>query len=360
MNHRIIELKALESSITANKTITIDLDMIDPISEIYIDSRVKNGAGGDSTEHPILSLEKVEIIDGSDVLFSLNGPEIEALDIYHSGIFPRGGWFNYLGTTVTDRQLAISFGRYLWDEELAFDPSKFSNPQLRIIIDYDAGGMNPSECQISVLAAVFDEKIISPIGFFMTKEVKQWAGAATTHEYTDCPIDYPYRKMLLQSRYAGSPPYWIFSNIKLASDHDKKIIFDGEFRDLLFGIGRENAFIKELLTGGGAAALKTGHCTPTVDVMGVASQWRNDTHGGAVATYNGDGGQYQWWSEVAQNTVHHIQGWAPHGTLCIPFGKQDVIADWFDVSRIGNLKLDVTSGVATAIRRLFIQQLRSY
>jgi len=360
MNHRFIELYGLSAALAADQTITIDLDMSDPISQLIIDSRVLNGGGGDSTEHPLAGLTKIEVVDGSDVLFSLDGFEMQALDIYDSGLHPRGGWFNYLPGNPTDAQIAISFGRYLWDEILALDPSKFLNPQLKITVDYDAGGMNPASMQLSVLAAMFDEKAITPTGFLMTKELKRWTAAAAAHEYTDCPLDHPYRKMFLQSRYASKPTNWIFANIKLASDQDKKVILNGEFRDLMFGIGRENAYIQETLTAIGRAALTTGHCTPCMDVMGVANQWRDDHEGGAIGTYNGDGGEYQWWAEVAENTVHHIQGWAPHGTLCIPFGKQGIIEDWFDVSKLGNLKLDCTSGVAEPTQKLFIQQYRAY
>jgi len=359
MNYRYHEIQAL-TSVVNGETLEVDLDMRDPISELLLDLRVTHGAGGDSTEHNLKCWKKIEIIDGSDVLFSLDGLEAQALDIYHSGLYPRGGWFNYLTTTESDAQVAISFGRYPWDEEIAFDPSKFRNPKLRITFDADAGGMNVASGKVSVMAALFDEKAITPGGFFMSKEVKRWSADAAAHEYTDCPRDYPYRKMLLQGRYPGCPPHWIFDNIKLATDQDKKVILNGEFRDLMFSLGRENAFVRELLTGGGVVALTTGHCTPTMDVMGIANQWRDDTDGGDIATYNGDGGQYQWWCELAQNTVHHIQGWAPHGTLQIPFGKQGVVGDWFDPSTVGSLKLDCTSGVAAAVQKLFLQQYRTY
>lgn len=359
MKHRFTELLGLTTLASGDIT-TIDLDMADPISELILDLRVTQGAGADSTEHNIKCFSKIEIVDGSDVLFSLDGTELQALDIYHSGIHPRGGWFNYLPTTESDVQVAISFGRYLWDELLAFDPTKFSNPQLKITFNTSLGGMNVSAGKISVLAALFDEKLISPLGFFMTKEVKQWTTVAAAHVYTDLPLDFPYRKLLLQSRYAGSPPHWCFGNIKLSSDQDKKVILNGEFRDLLFGIARENAFIREILTAGGQASKATKHCTPTMDVMGAGTQWRNDTDGGDVATYSGDGGSYEYYCELAQNTVHQISGWAPHGTIAIPFGKQDVIEDWEDLSGIGNLKLDITDGISSATTKVFIQQYRTY
>jgi len=359
MNYRYLEVQGL-TSMSDGDILTVDLDMADPVSELLLDLRVTNDTGSDSTEHPVACFAKIELTDGSDVLFSLDGLELEALDIYHSGMYPRGGWFHYLPSVETDRQVAISFGRYLWDEELAFDPKRFANPKLRITFDADAGGLNVSSGNVSVLAAMFDEKVITPRGFLMTKEIKRWTAAATAHEYTDCPTDYPYRMMLLQARYGDVPPHWAFANIKLSSDQDKKVIFNGEFRDLMFAIGRKNAFIREVITGQGLGSLITMHCTPTMDVMGSGNNWIDTSGGGDVATYNGDGGKYQSYSEDSINTVHTVSGWAPHGTLCIPFGKQEEIDDWFDVRMLGSLKLDVTSGNASATQKLFIQQYRAY
>ena len=359
MNYRYVELQGL-TTLADGVITTLDLDMADPVSELILDLQVTQGAGGDSTEHNILCFPKIEIVDGSDVLFSLDGPELQALDIYHSGIHPRGGWFNYLGTTESDAQVAISFGRHLWDAELALDPKQFHNPQMKITFDADAGGMNVSAGKLSVLAAMFDEKMITPRGFLMTKEVKRWTTVAAAHVYTELPRDYPYRKLLLQSRLTDKPPHWCFGNIKLATDQDKKVIFNGEFRDLMFGPARENAFISENITAGGAAAKKIAHCTPTMDVMGVGTQWRNDTDGGDVACYNGDGGQYEFFCELAQNTVHHVKGWAPHGTIALPMGKQDDIEDWANFDGVGNIKLDITDGIADATSKVFIQQYRPY
>ena len=359
MNYRLHELYGLSAALAADQTVPIELDMVDPISQIIIDARVNNGATGDSTNHPVAFMTKVEIVDGSDILFSLDGFEMQALDIYDSGIHPRGGWYNYI-QSPTDTQIAINFGRYLWDEQLAFDPTKFRNPKLNITIDYDAGGRSPASVQFSVLAALFDEKKISPSGYLMTKEHKRWTKAAAGHEYTDMPLDHTYRKMFLQARYDSIPPYWTFANIKLSTDQDKKVILNNEFRDLMFGIGRENAFIRENWTIGGDSSQVVSHITPTVDVMSVASAWEDTSLAKDISCYDGDGGHLETICEVAANIQVHAAGWAPHGTLCIPFGKPDVIEDWFDLVGIGSLRLDCTSGNGDATQKLFIQQYRKY
>jgi len=359
MNHRFLELLAL-TGLVDEQIVTVDLDMQDPISELILDLRVTHGIAASSTEHNMACFKKIEIIDGSDVLESFDGLEMQALDIYNSGIHPRGGWFHYLQGIPSDAQIAISFGRYLWDEELAFDPKRFSNPKLRVTFDLKLGGCNVASGEMSVMAALFDEKVISPTGFLMTKEIKRWSAGLTAHEYTDCPTDYPYRKMFLQGRLATIPPHWIFANIKLASDQDKKVILNGEFRDLMFGIGRENAYIRETVNQQIRANLDATSITPTMDVMSSVNGWEGAIAAMDCATWHGGGGSLNRIASGVGNAVMTLGGWAPHGTLCIPFGKQDVIADWFDVRGIGSLKLDVTSGNAAAVQKLFIQQYRSY
>lgn len=360
MNHRFIEILA-PTALVDEQVIEVDLDMADPISELILNCAVVNGADAQTTEHNILCFKKIEITDGSEVIYSLDGPEMQALDIYHSGIHPRGGASTYLNTCTARYPIAISFGRYLWDEQLAFDPKKFRNPKLKVTFDLDLGGMNVSAGQLSVDAALFDEKVISPTGFLMTKEIKRWSIAATSHEYTDLPTDYPFRKLLLQGRLGDVTPDTIFDNIKLATDQDKKVILNDDFTNLMWGIGRENAYIRETWLGRGDAAVATQiHITPTYDVQSVGSTWMIHAKGQGIAVYLGDGGLLRYWGTVATNAVIHSAGWAPHGTLCIPFGKQDVIEDWFDVRGIGSLKLDVTSGNADAVQKLFVQQYRNY
>jgi len=359
MNYRHVELLGLKT-IGSDQTEIIDIDAVDPISRIVLDLRATNGGGGDSTGHPVEGVTSIDVVDGAETIFSLTGLCAQALDIYQTGEHPRGGWFNYLPTTETEIHVALNFGRHLYDPMLALDPKKFRNPQLKITHDVSAGGMSPSSCKMAVYAEIFDEKVISPIGYLMSKEIKSWSGIAASHEYTDLPTDYPYRKLLIQGLKRGSPPHWVLDNVKLSEDQDKRIIVNDHFRDIMFGMGRENAFVREILTASGAAAKRTGYITPTMDVMGAGTQWRNDTDGGDVATYSGDGGSYEWYCELAQNTVHQISGWAPHAVLCIPFGNPMEIDDWYDVSKVGSLKLDITDGVSTTVSKIFIEQLKRY
>ncbi|MBW8042580.1 MAG: hypothetical protein FVQ85_21655 [Planctomycetes bacterium] len=359
MKYRHLELLGLKT-ISADQTEPIDIDLADPISRIILDLRVTNGAGASSTEHPLAAVTNIEIVDGSELLFGLTGLCAQALDIYSTGQHPRGGWLNYLVTTDTECHVAIDFGRYLFDPLLALDPKHFRNLQLKVTHDISAGGMNPSQCKMAVYAEVFDEKPITPIGFLMSKEIKSWSGTSGAHEYTDLPVDFPYRKLLFQALKRGAPPNWVMDIIKLSEDQDKKVVFNDHLRDLMFGLGRENAFIAETITGSTDTTAQTKHCTPTMDVMATVNQWVAAQTGIDFSTYDGDGGQLTVDASASANLAMHVMGWAPHGVLCIPFGDQQDVDDWYDMTDIGSLKLDITDGQTTTTSKVFVQQLRKY
>lgn len=360
MFYRNIILEALTAAFSDNRTITIDLNMADPVSEIYLDVRATNGTSFPTVGAPLETVTKIEIVDGSDVLFSLTGLEAEALDIYHSGQWPRGMRNTYEALQENTHNIALSFGRYLWDPVLAFDPKKFTNPQLKISFDYDAGGMTPTHAKLKVVAAMFDEKSITPVGFLMSKEIKSWTTVASSHEYTDLPTDHPYRKLLLMSRKSDTPPNSMLAQIKLSSDQDKKVIIDNELLELVGGIARENCYVNENLIASGNAAATHLHITPTMDVVAAGAPMGVGTGGKEASFDGGDGGYMGYICESIYSQNIKVSGMCPHGTIAIPFGDQKIIEDWFDMKDIGSLKLDITDGTSDGTTRLFIQQLRTY
>lgn len=360
MNHRLVTIQPLTAAIAAAGVLSIDLDMADPISQLIVEVDVLNGVAASSTDHPLKIITKIEIVDGSDVLYSLNGIQAQALDIYDTGVFPRNDNLWYRNNADGWQDFAINFGRYLWDEELALDPKKFSNPQLRITHNYALGGLAPASVRFRIYALLFDEKAISPSGFLMAKEIKSWTCTDLSHEYTDCPLDHPYRKMLIGSRYHGEAPNTICSYIKLASDQDKKVILDTTFSGILRTIGYKNAKIMETIQVASNSAARYAHCCATMDGRGTLISDDGAATAADCDVSNLAGGYCTFYSAAAGNSSLLLSGYAPHGFCCIPFGKQDEIADWFNVGGLGNLKLDVISGSTTPTQSLVIQQNRSY
>ncbi|GAG58540.1 unnamed protein product, partial [marine sediment metagenome] len=67
---------------------------------------------------------------------------------------------------------------------------------------------------------------------------------------------------------------------------------------------------------------------------------------------------------TSSETVYMLcKGYIPHGLVSIPFGNPAEPADWYDVTKVGSLKLRLKAGAslgATPTAQVITQQLRSY
>ncbi|MBA7494727.1 hypothetical protein ES702_05304 [subsurface metagenome] len=287
-----------------------------------------------------------------------------ALDFYHNNGLIRSPWNTALTDTWTDQFIGLNFGRFMWDPQLALDPRKFTNLQLKLTLDIDAGGNAADQNRLRVQAALFDQKAITPIGVLMQKEIKDYAMASLAHEYTDLPTDYPYRKFLMRCQSSGHEPRALVRNIKLSEDVDKRIIVDHGSEEIMRSIAINTPMIKEHWFIPIDTAVRYLYCTPTTRVAATGSIWAQTVTAGDLAFYNGDGGQLEMYAVTgAQNVQVMVEGWCPHGVWEIPMGIQDDIDDWYDVTKVGSLKADIESRSAadsTDSVQIFLQQLRKY
>ena len=363
MNYRMANLLS-EVTYTDDVTKTIDINLTDPISEIVIKARphtVCPSAASDA--HPVTVLEKIEIVDGSDVLYSLDGLQAHALDIY-SRDRQRNPWYMYLTDNYMECPVGINFGRYLWDEQLAFDPTKFNNPQLKITIDEDGEGSQFDAVKLKVDAAVFDERAITPQGFLMAKELKEYTMGSADHEYTTLPTDYMYRKMFVQARTLGTEPNFEIDTIKLSENHDKKIPFNGiDFMDILNTISYMHPPVEDILYQWCGTVSTQGRCTPTTRVVGVVNSWMLAGATNSYMFYDGDGGRFFMHSSTGNANINAmVRGYLPHGVFEIPFGDPMKIDDWYDVPALKSLEADIKSksGGDGDECKIFLEQLRNY
>jgi len=329
---------------TSDTTEIIPININDPISQILIKFEGLNSTYA-TTAHPLESVTKIELVDGSDVLFSLNGKETEALDFYHNHGQLRAN-HNYIITGGTpSRMLAINFGRYLWDKEYAFDPKMFKNPQLRITLDIDAGGNAFSHNYLTCFANVFDDAVLPLKGMMMVKQLKTHAVASTIHYYTDLPTDYPYRALYYRTYAASLEATWLLANLKLSEDQDKRIPIDNTGLEILEMLQQEYPPVKESYWFAAAVAGRTLYITPTQWIKAQGTTWSTSPQANNMASADGEGGNLTVYQLADGNNQQiYVEGFIPHGVFEIPFGVKDDPDDWYDVRGIGSLRADMTGG----------------
>jgi hypothetical protein len=349
-----------EKSYTADFTELIDLNVGNPISELLIKYKGLNTTGtAGATAHPAKCVTKVEITNGSDVLYSLSGLDLYALSIIHNKNVA-ANWFNYLNDCYFDLSLRVNFGRRLWDPELALDPKQFPNLQLKVTSDMDAGGVAPDASKLDVWAHCFDQEEISPIGFLSSKLIKEYTLGDASHEYTELPTDMPIRKIMFRALLAGTEPYGVIAHVKLDEDNDRHVIIDCDSDNLQWLFPEENIKVLEGFAAQNDGSQRSYYCTPTAKVFGNVNQW---TAGASAyfAYYDGDGGRCKIDGTAAENFNCQLHGYLPNGVSSIPMGNQDIIEDWFDPESLKSLRLDLKSASSmTTAAQILLQTLRRY
>lgn len=362
MNYRLATILAREA-VSTDFTKVIDLNLADPVSQFHITYESTGVGSAEADAHAARCVTKIELVDGSDVLFSLSGQECQAVDFYHRKIEP-ANMSVYLGGMNAEMVFNVNFGRYLWDPLFSFDPRKFTNPQLKITIDRNAGGVVSVAGFLTVLAHIFDGKELTPEGLLMHKEITNYSMGSAAHEYIDLPTDFPYRKLLVAAQSHGIGLEYMINTMKLSEDNDRKIPFDLTMINYLRAVvGLQPPYRERLLVDGGTSGFAF-YCTPCYWPRVAISHWEASVTAKHASIDGGDGGRGHYYLEgPGGNYDIAVEGWCPHGAVEIPFGLQDDPADWYDVTKLGSLRLDILSvsgrGASDTVQ-IYLQQLRKY
>lgn len=356
MNFRLASLLAAEA-ITSTATKTLDINLANPISRIMIQVKGMNNSNV-PTAHPAKMVSKIELVDGSDILLSLTGVEAQALSYHSQGRMPHTV-LNYVNNVNAIAIYELYFGRFLWDELLAFDPKKFTNPQLKITHNIVAGGSAPDAGEISVFADVFDEKEITPMGFLMAKEQYSYTLSQSKNEHIDLSTDRPYRGLMLMALSAGLMPSSGFDYVKLSEDNDRRVLINNERGWDLLKLNKMHARMSELVMVKDIDAETTIYCSPTYETVVVG----NGMDANEVTLFEDQsyGGSFDATAGAAGNVQFIVNGQNPHGSIMLPFGIGNKIEDWYDVTKVGNLRLTITAGSdASGTLEVVSEQLRKY
>ena len=360
-NYRLATLLASKTISTAG-TEVIDILEQDPISRI--DFRIRlTGSGTAVIGHPALVITKIELVDGSDVLFSLSGKQARAMAIYGSDKLPADS-HQYLSGVQAITNYHIYFGRWLWDPKYALDPKRFTSLQLKITHNKALGGLTPSAMTIAIWARTFDERRITPMGFMMSKELRSYVGANATWEQTDLPLDHPYRQILIEAEEGNSNPNSVVGTIRLLEDNGKKVpIEETNVSDYLKMVAEQFTPITEWVQAVVSDTTdKTGYCMVSYLTYGTISPSDTVTQKtGSIG--NIQGGEWRARMESEANATLLLRGSIPHGIFpLMVVGDLMDDSDWYDVRGLGNVQLRTKGGsqAGNATTAILTQQVRNY
>lgn len=363
MNYRLATIHPEEAltPITTG-TFTMPIRLKEPISRIVIKYNVTKSLMY-MTDHPAADITKIELVDGSDVLHATTGFENQALCMFDRKQ-PAMNEGVHLINVPQDSMYGIDFGRWLFDPELAFDPTKFMMPQLKITYNAkvsDTGGTTPS---LQVRAYVFDEKVISPIGFLMSKEhhSENAPASATAHKYVDLPLDFPYRRIMVRAFYKNYPPEYTISHVKIDEDNERRIPWDVDVEDYIeLSMARWEQINEPFHVACADDTNREFYFTASNyfnTVAGISTDIARHIASRQART----GGMVELKATNNTTLLGCTMGYCPNHCFDFECGDPKDIADWYDVTRVGDLRLKVTGGTpgASGTYQVVIQQLRRY
>jgi len=356
--YRMATLLPSESVTTAG-TKTIDLDVVEPISMISMVMKA-TPAGTIPTDHPAANVTKIEIVDGSDVIASLSGKECQALDFYDTRFMPNNHVSD--GTSVIAWATCnLRFGRELFDTELALDPTKFRNPQLKVTHNYRVADTAASAATLEIYAHMFDEKKITPIGYLRATEIYSYTnGVSGTIETIDLPRDLPIRQMLINTYGDTFKPWQIANKVKISENGGAKIPYDFSSSAWLKVINQMYPLAVEKCWQANAAASRHLFCGPSFEVH---PSLISEVAGAVVSqALLNEAPALHITSSAAGALAGYVTGFNPHGAFPIPFGDQTDFNDWYDPRPLGSLKMEITGGTAgiSGSSKIVLQQLKRY
>ena len=350
-------------------TVTIDLDLVDPVSAIELEFEATNGATSNKGNFISDVITKVEVVDGSDVLCSLNMLELEALQFYKTGktpaLFP-----SEFASGLQRHAALLLFGRHLWDPDYAMDFTRYKNPQLKITSNLaavravGATGFVTATLKATAVAKVMEQLGSKPSKFLMQKELESFTSAASGDKRIQLPTDYVYRMLMLRAYVQLSDVDEVITDVKLTADTDAFIPFNRKLKQLdaqvfsRWGAGR----IKhDIFTSHQIAFRLMWNKEPSLDawswedatpeIVGIRYTWSSegkldltDNAGAVIST------------DMKLTTVE--EGHALHATLPIPFGLMDQPATWFNPKTHKKLELVLTQAVASAVCQVVAEQER--
>ena len=350
---------AFDETIPDTKVWLKDIAVNLPIQFIYARYKANNGATSNTVGKLCHEVSKLEVVDGSDVLYSLSGRQVKALNFFENNHLPHH-FYSQVGGGVIEDAFYMNFGRFLGDREYYLDPRKFTNPQIRLSSAFTVSataGIATGSGRLTVILRVIDEGAPASKGFITNKEVYNWTTLASGDEHITLPRDRAYKSILLSALETLTEPQIDITNLKLSIDNDKWIPYNLPSVDILarnlqdYGWCEEicrllpdtsRDWLSNIFKPGGAWACEAGATAKAIATVVTAERV-------TAAMTTGETGEVK----------ILVRGYSPHSCFYLPFGDGIEVGDYFDPKGVAAMELIATQGGAGGEGKVVIQQLRS-
>jgi len=348
-------------------TKTYDLDYEDPITQLDLYFEGTNGATYNIASPFERCISKIELVDGGEVLWDLPGEVAFAAFCTDNEGVPYAER-EETGNGSVRQQIPIRFGRYLWDEQFAFSPRAFRNPQLKFTFNEAAVNTAGATGYVSdswtfTLGVRLMEDFGAPGKFLSYRTVESFTSAGTGARRIEMPVDRPIRYLICRAYEAGVALYTSITNHKLSENGGKFVPFDLATRDFM---NRHCETFKPIVLGGLVALADAttsetwvgiplqGHVTTTTNNMITAARFY--IYSQLYGRQCDDTG-----ASVSYRDAHcTVLGWGLHNTLMYAFGDRMKPEHWYVPPSGGKLDYFVTDGDADADVDVCVQQVFSY
>ena len=371
MRYRDIELY-YQQALDDEGTIIIDLKTTDPISALRLHFEGLNVANVNKYNWMDDVISKIEIVDGSDQLLSVNMKQGQVCQFHNTGKTPFMRGEERAGGSYHEHVL-FQFGRYMWDPLYYLDLTKFNNPQLKITTagvtpqSSGSGGFSTGTFKVTINLHVIEDGAQPAAGFMMYKEFYSFTAGTSGDEHIDLPRDFPYVGLLGRAFYIENDVDETLSDLKISCDAGKFIPVSKKVKDILrqneedlgpceirMQLDRKNAeTVYHPLHGDPVAMLM---CDETQAILKAQFQW-SGYFVLSAQNHEGDNITSEFWIRAL------IKGTALHSCFYYPFGILAEPATYFDPTAWADIELILTqccpAGELGAVS-LVMQQLRSY
>jgi hypothetical protein len=343
-----------------------DIKITDPITKLLFKFQATNGGTSNKAQTAADVVDEIAILDGANVIMSLTGKQIVALDAYLRGAL---GYHTITEAANASQNLfvTIPFGRWDEDTELALSPKSFSNPQIRVrwnlanVRAVGATGFATGSATFSAIAKVV-ETLPVPKGYRRYVKHYSFTSAASGTEVVELPTTAPIRAIMLGSLTTSGGALVGLSKVRVTLDQGKVVVFEmtpADLKRIMWDMYYWFTYKHTFMAADGDTIYSilrertafSGFAATADTVVTISS---NDTGAETLAVKTAGA------AGTLQNVNADINGLCPHGYVYIPFGVYDDPNTWLQAQNYRSVRLELDQNAAGASVGVVLDTLQGY